>query len=74
MTALVAALGGVELPRQVDADSTGIAILLELCTDIDATVGGHLRISGVEDVVDKKGYAEALIFEKLATQPYIDIT
>ena len=67
MTARVAALGGVELPREVDADAAGIAILLELGTDIDAAVSRHLDVAGMENVVDKNGYAETLVFEELAT-------
>ena len=68
MAAFVTALGCIELPREVDADTAAIAILLELRTDIDTTVCGHLYVAGVEDVVGKNGYAEALVFEKLATQ------
>ena len=68
MTTLVAALRDVELPREVDTEATGIAILLELRTDIDATVCSHLRIAGMEDVVGKDGYTEAFVFEKLAAQ------
>ena len=54
----VAALGCIELPREVDADTAAIAILLELRTDIDTTVCGHLYVAGVKDVVGKNGYAE----------------
>ena len=71
MAALVAAAGGVELPREVDADAAAIAILLELCTDIDATVCRHLYVASVEDVVSKDGYAKTLVFEELATQPEV---
>ena len=68
MTSFVAAFGCIKLPREVDADTAAIAILFELCTDIDTTVCGHLYVAGVEDVVGKNSYAEALVFEKLATQ------
>ena len=71
MATLVAALGGVEFPREVDADATGIAILLELGTDIDAAVSRHLDVAGMEDVIGEDGYAEALVFEKLVTQPEV---
>ena len=71
MATLVAALGGVEFPREVDADATGIAILLELGTDIDAAVSRHLDVAGMEDVVGEDGYAETLVFEELATQPEV---
>ena len=60
MTTFITAASCIELPREVDAYAAAIAILLELCTDIDATVCGHLYVAGVEDVVDKKGYTEAL--------------
>jgi hypothetical protein len=59
MTSFVAALGCIKLPREVDADTAAIAILFELCTDIDTTVCGHLYVAGVEDVVGKNSYAEA---------------
>ena len=71
MAALVAALGGVELPREVDADAAGIAILPELGTDIDTSVSRHLDVAGMEDVVGKDGYAETLVFEELTTQPEV---
>ena len=74
MATLVAALGGVEFPREVDADATGIAILLELGTDIDAAVSRHLGVAGMQDVVGNNGNAEAFVLEELATQPQIDIT
>ena len=59
MTSFVAALGCIKLPREVDADTAAIAILFELCTDIDTTVCGHLYVAGVEDVVGKNSYVEA---------------
>ena len=71
VAALVAALGGVELPRKVDADAAAVAILLELRTDVDAAVSSHFYVAGMEDVVDKDGYAEALVFEELTTQPEV---
>ena len=71
MTSFVAALGGVELPRKIDADATGVAIFSELFTDVDASVSRHLYVASVEDVVDKNGYAKALVFEKLVTQPEV---
>ena len=71
MTSFIAALGCIELPREVDAYAAGITILLELCTDIDATVCGHLYVAGVEDVVGKDGYAKALVLEELTTQPEV---
>ena len=71
VTALVAALGGVELPRKVDADATGVAIFSELCTDVDAAVSRHLYVASVEDIVGKDGYAKALVLEELATQPEV---
>ena len=58
MAALIATLGGVEFPREVDADAAGIAILPELGTDIDTSVSRHLDVAGMEDVVGKDGYAE----------------
>jgi len=61
VAARVAALGGIDFPREVDADPAGVIILTELGTDIDAAVSRHLRIAGVEDVVGKDGYAEALV-------------
>ena len=67
MATLVAALGGVEFPREVDADATGIAILLELGTDIDASVGCHLRVLSMKNIVGQQGDTEALVFEELAT-------
>lgn len=74
MAALVAAAGGVELPREVDADAAAIAILLELCTDIDATVCRHLYVASVEDVVSKDGYAKTLVFEELLAETKVDET
>ena len=68
MTSFIAALGCIELPREVDAYAATIAILLELCTDVDAAVSRHLYVASVEDIVGKDGYAKALVFEKLATQ------
>jgi len=71
VAALIATLGGVEFPREVDADAAGIAILLELGTDIDAAVSRHLDVAGMEDVIGEDGYAETLVFEELATQPEV---
>ena len=71
MTSFVAALGGVELPRKVDANATGVAIFSELCTDVDASVSRHLGVAGMQDVVGNNGNAEALVLEELATQPEV---
>ena len=65
MTAFVAAAGGVEFPRDVDADTAGVIVLTELCADVDAAVGCHLRVLRMENVVGKDGYAQALILEEL---------
>ena len=51
MAALVAAAGGVELPREVDTDATGIIVLAELSTHIDTAVGCHFHILRMQDVV-----------------------
>ena len=61
VTALVATAGGVELPREVDANASGVAVFAELGTNVDSAVSCHLRIACVEDVVGKDGYAEALV-------------
>lgn len=74
MAALVAAAGGVELPREVDADAAAIAILLELCMDIDTSVSRHLDVAGMEDVVGKDDYAKTLVFEELLAEAQVDET
>ena len=71
MTTFITAASCIELPREVDAYAAAIAILLELCTDIDATVSRHLYVASVEDIVGKDGYAKALVLEELATQPEV---
>ena len=65
MASLVAAAGGVEFPRDVDADTAGVIVLTELCADVDSTVGCHFRESGMQNIICKDGYAQALIFKKL---------
>ena len=67
MATFVSASCGVEFPRKVDADTSGVAVLAELGTDVDSAVSRHLRITGVEDVVGKDGYTEALVLEELTT-------
>ena len=71
VAALVAAAGGVEFPREVDAYSSGVAVFAELGTDIDTTIGRHFYVASVEDVVGKDVYSKALVFEELATQSEI---
>ena len=61
MATLVAAAGSIEFPGKINADASGVAIFAELGTNVDTTVSCHLRIAGVEDVVSKDGYAEALV-------------
>ena len=72
MSTFVAALGGVEFPREIDADATGVTVFAELCTDIDTSVSRHLGVAGMENVVEKDGYTEALVFEKLSTQTEVN--
>jgi hypothetical protein len=58
MTTFITAASCIELPREVDAYAAAIAILFELCTDIDTTVSRHFYVAGMEDVVDKKDMTE----------------
>lgn len=67
MATFVSATGSIEFPWEVDADTSGVAVLAELGTDVDSSVSRHLRIASVEDVVGKDGYAEALVLEELTT-------
>ena len=72
MTALVTAAGGIEPPREVDADATRIVVLAELSTDIDAAIGRHLRVLRMQDVVGKQGHAQTLVFEELLGETEVD--
>ena len=65
MATLVAALGGVEFPREVDADTTGVIVLFELCADIDASIGCHLRVLSMKNIVGQQGDTEALVLQEL---------
>jgi len=72
MTALVAAAGGVEFPRDVDADTSGVIVLTELCADVDSAIGRHLCILCMQNVVGKQGDTEAFVLEELATEAEIE--
>ena len=69
---LVAALGGVEFPREVDADTAGIIVLAELRANIDAAVGCHLCITGMQDILDRECYVETLVLQELPVKSEID--
>ena len=52
MATLVSALGGVELPGEVDGDATGIVVLAELRTDVDTAVGCLFSVSSMKQVAN----------------------
>ena len=72
MATLVATAGGVELPREVDTDATGIIVLAELSTHIDTAVGCHFHILRMQDVVGEDGDAQTLVFEELFAETDVD--
>ena len=65
MATLVSALCGIEPPREVDADATGIIILAVLGADIDTAVCRAFRVLRMQNVIGENGNAETLIFQEL---------
>ena len=65
MATLVSALRGIEPPREVDADATGIIILAVLGADIDTAVCRAFRVLRMQNVIGENGNAETPIFQEL---------
>ena len=65
MAALVAATRGVEFPRNINTNTTGIFVFAILGADIDTTVGCTLRVLRMQYVVGKDGNAETFILQEL---------
>ena len=65
MATLIAASCCIEFPREVDADATGVVVLFELCADIDASVGCHLCVLRMQNVIAKQGDTEAFVLQEL---------
>ena len=65
MATLISALRGIEPPREVDADATGIIILAVLGADIDTAVCRAFRVLRMQNVIGENGNAETPIFQEL---------
>ena len=65
MATLVSALRGIEPPREVDSDATGILILAVLGADIDTAVCRAFRVLRMQNVIGENGNAETPIFQEL---------
>ena len=65
MATLVSALRGIEPPREVDADTTGIIILAVLGADVDTAVCRAFRVLRMQNVIGENGNAETPILQKL---------
>ena len=68
MATLVSALRGVEPPREVDADATGIIILAVLGADIDTAVCRAFRVLRMQNVIGENGNAETPIFQEMLSK------
>ena len=68
MATLVSALRGIEPPREVDADETGIPILAVLGADIDTAVCRAFRVLCMQNVIGENGNAETPIFQELLSK------
>ena len=73
MAALVAAAGGIEFPRNVDADATSVLILVILGADVDAAIGNTLHVISFENIISKDSNTQTLVFKELLTQTQIQV-
>ena len=73
VAALVAAAGGVEFPRNVDADASLVLILVVLSADVDAAIGNSLHVISFENIVSKDGNTQTFVLKELLTQTQIQI-
>ena len=68
MATLVSALRGIEPPREVDADATGILILAVFGANIDTAVCRAFRVLRMQNVIGENGNAETPIFQELLSK------
>ena len=68
MATLVSALRGIEPPREIDADATGIIILAVLGADIDTAVCRAFRVLRMQNVIGENGNAETPILQELLSK------
>ena len=73
MAALVAAAGSVEFPRNVDADTSLVLILVILGADVDAAIGNSLHVISFENIVSKDGNTQTFVLKELLTQTQIQV-
>ena len=72
MATLVAATCCIELPGEIDTDTTGVIVLTEMCADVDASVGRHLYVLRMQNIVGYQGDTKAFVLEELATEAEIE--
>ena len=72
MAALVAALGGVELPGDSDSDVSDIAIYINVLAIIQAIVGGCPCFVCMEYVICRHGDSETFVLQEAFGQSQIN--
>ena len=73
VAALVAAAGGVEFPRNVDADASLVLVLVILGAEVYATIGNTLHLISFENIISKDSNTQTLVFKELLTQTQIQV-
>ena len=73
VAALVAAAGGIEFPRNVDADATSVLILMVLGAEVDATIGNSLHVISFENIISKDGNTQTFVLKELFAQTQIQV-
>ena len=68
MATFVTAAGGIEFPREIDADAASVAICFRIHTIAVAVIFCSFEIIGAEDVFCQQGHAEALVFQELPAE------
>ena len=71
MTALVAAAGGVELPRDIDGDVSYIAIYVNVLAIIQTIVSCRSCFVRMEDVICCHGDSETFVLQEAFGQSQI---
>ena len=74
MATFVTAAGGIEFPREIDADAASVAICFHIYTIADAVIFCSFEIIGAEDVFCQQGHAEALVFQELPAEAEVQAT
>lgn len=64
----IAAASCIELPRDIDADTTRVFVFAILGADVNAAVCRALRVLRMQNIVGEDGNAKTLILQELFTK------